>query len=446
MKIKNKKILPFAATIISFLVFITVYIVLIERDLSNERERYSYMARNEAEHITTTVDCVMARTGTLKAMVQDHNGDTSFFSRASEDIYNSVTEETGVTLKNLAIAPDGVVSEVYPLAGNEALIGFNFLDTSLAGNAEAKMAYEQGSTILTNPFELVQGGMGMGGRAPVLLKNGNETELWGLVTVTIDYDNLIEVLGLDNLDGMGVDYALSYIDESGESHLMNGTKDIKEPVKARFNIRNLTWELSMAPEKGWLSIWRVLLFLVIIVALSGFVGLFVSVMIQLHETNRVLLDISNTDGLTGCLNRRAYENDLSEMYITPVGDDFIYVSADLNGLKSVNDTLGHLAGDELIIGAKDCLQEVFDKFGKVYRIGGDEFAALIDADEKAFYKMMIDLRSKVRAWRGDKVKELSMSIGYVFRREYQDDPVKKLIRIADERMYEEKRKYYEAKQ
>lgn len=58
-------------------------------------------------------------------------------------------------------------------------------------------------------------------------------------------------------------------------------------------------------------------------------------------------------------------------------DDFVYVSFDVNGLKIVNDSLGHLAGDEVIIAAADCISKTFGKVGTVYRVGGDEFVALV---------------------------------------------------------------------
>lgn len=57
--------------------------------------------------------------------------------------------------------------------------------------------------------------------------------------------------------------------------------------------------------------------------------------------------------------------------------NFVYVTADLNGLKGANDTLGHAAGNELIRGAADCLRAAFGAFGDIYRIGGDEFAAIL---------------------------------------------------------------------
>ena len=79
----------------------------------------------------------------------------------------------------------------------------------------------------------------MGGRAPVILKNG---EYWGLITVTIDFDNMMDVIGLDNLRGMGVDYSLSYIDDAGNANYLYGNTDLgKDAVKTRFAIRNLTF-------------------------------------------------------------------------------------------------------------------------------------------------------------------------------------------------------------
>lgn len=51
------------------------------------------------------------------------------------------------------------------------------------------------------------------------------------------------------------------------------------------------------------------------------------------------------------------------------------IMMDVNGLKTVNDSCGHMAGDELIIGAAKCIQTSMGEYGKVYRVGGDEFYA-----------------------------------------------------------------------
>ncbi len=426
-------------------VLLIIYYALVKHDLFSERTRYSYIAKDEAEHIVTTIDCVMARANTLKVLIQDHDGDTSFFDDVAEDIYKNVTDETGITLKNFALAPDGVVSKVYPLKGNESLIGFDFLDLSRPGNMEAKEAYEQGHTVLTNPFELVQGGIGMGGRSPVILRDGDKERLWGIVTVTIDYDNLMGVLNLDNLEGMGVDYALSYIDEDGSSHVMQagGLLDA-HPEKIQFKIRNLTWELAVSPKEGWVSPLRHTVATVVILIISGFAGLFSNVLLNLREKNRILYHLSNTDRLTGGLNRMAYGIALSEMSAEMMEDDFVYVSVDLNGLKQTNDTQGHSAGDELINGASRCLCEVFEKYGKVYRIGGDEFAALIHTKEDSIDRIADELQTVTKNWTGENVGELSLSVGYASHKEFPGATMETLIRTADKRMYEAKREYYRA--
>lgn len=441
---KTRKLVVFLSTLVCFVILMVMYSIMLHRDVEAEKARYSYIAKNEAEHIVTTIDCVMARTNTLKALIQDHDGDTSFFDNVAENMYNTVTEETGVSLKNFAVAPDGVVSDVYPLEGNETLIGFDFLDTSRAGNLEAKEAYEQGKTVLTNPFELIQGGLGMGGRAPVVLHDGDSQTLWGLVTVTIDFDNLISVLNLDNLKGMGVDFALSYIDNDGsvqEMHVVGNPGE--DAVKTRFKVRNLTWELAVAPNKGWLSVWSVAVSILVILIISAFVGVFANIMFQLHESNAMLLKLSITDGLSGSLNRRAYEEALSALSNDKIDDNFIYVTADVNGLKKTNDTLGHLSGDELICGAAECMQKVFGEHGDIYRIGGDEFVALIHADESTFDELMKKIQTLADNWKGHTVENLAISVGYAGIREFPDEAIDTLIKTADSRMYKAKREYYE---
>ena len=442
---KKRSIIATIAAAVCALVLSAFYINLFRHELNSEMERYRYIAENEADHIVTTIDCVMARTNTLKAMIQDHNGDTSFFDYVAENIYNNVIDETGITLKNFALAPDGVVSNVYPLEGNESLLGFDFLDTSRLGNLEAKEAYEQGSTLLTNPFELVQGGLGMGGRAPVILRKDGKNELWGLVTVTIDYDNLIEVLGLDNLAGMGVNYALSYIDADGSAHIMQakGTLDDRAQKK-QFKVRNLTWELTVSPEKGWVSDSQIIIAVIISLFISGLIGLFTDVMLKLRENNEILLHLSTTDQLTGGLNRTSYQTALSELSKKPVEDDLVYVSIDLNGLKQINDTFGHLAGDELISIASRCLSEVLGAYGNVYRIGGDEFAALLHVESNSL-DGIIDRLHAASKERTDNIHKLSLSVGYASHQEFPDASIETLIRTADQRMYAEKRAYYREK-
>ncbi len=270
--------------LLTFCIFSSVYYVLVNQSISNEKMRYSYIAKNESNHFITTIDSIMSRTNTLKVLVRDHEGKTDFFDNIAPSIYDAVAMETGVPLKNIAIAPQGVVTDVYPLKGNEALIGFNFLDISHPGNAEAREAYLEGDTVLTNPFQLIQGGIGMAGRSPVLLPVEGESVLWGLVTVTIDFEKLIEMSSLRNFSDMGLEYTLSYITDKGESHVASGVEMIgDDAVKHRFKVRNLTWELAVRPRDGWAAPGQHVIAVCLFLFLSLFAAKFVDMFYELRS-------------------------------------------------------------------------------------------------------------------------------------------------------------------
>ena len=430
---------------ISLAVMLTVTFIVLGSNVKTSRERCGYIAENEAEHITTTIDCVMARTYTLTALIRDHYGDISFFDKVADDIYENVKTDTGVTLKNVAVAPDGVVEAVYPLEGNESFIGFDLLDQSRAGNREAE-AYEKGDTVLTNPFELIQGGKGMAGRAPVIVETDEGEKFWGLATITIDFDNLLEVLSFENLKGMGMAYKLSYIEDDGTAVSMDfsGIVDT-DAVTKRFSVRNLTWELKVSPENGWYSIPKIIFTVFIMLILSVFTGLFVNMFITFRQTNSLLLFDSNTDRLSGCFNRRAYEDDMARLVKTPPGADFVCGSFDINGLKVENDTKGHAAGDELLSAAAESLKETFESYGTVYRIGGDEFAVFFFADAQKLAELQKNLCATAKSKKLRSGAELSVSCGFAAQSEFPGMTADKLSRLADQRMYEAKRRHYEEK-
>ena len=152
-----------------------------------------------------------------------------------------------------------------------------------------------------------------------------------------------------------------------------------------------------------------------------------------------LIYTSNTDELTRCLNRHAYENDINKLKIC---DEWVYISIDLNGLKRVNDTYGHVAGDELIRAAADCMKNSFNEYGKVYRIGGDEFAVIITEDINEFENMIHRFKSNITNWHGEFVDSMAVSYGWVFSTEGNWDSIYEISKAADERMYESKERFY----
>lgn len=147
--------------------------------------------------------------------------------------------------------------------------------------------------------------------------------------------------------------------------------------------------------------------------------------------------LSNTDILTGLPNRRAYEEAVTQ----PCGEGFVYLSVDVNELKRINDNLGHAAGDELLMGAAACLQSALADCGTVFRIGGDEFAALLQL-KRPLGTVLSDLQSKSAAWKGQHVEELSLSCGAATLAEFPGLTAVELAKVADDRMYADKTAYY----
>ena len=156
-----------------------------------------------------------------------------------------------------------------------------------------------------------------------------------------------------------------------------------------------------------------------------------------------LIRISLTDEMTRLFNRRCYDEDLKKYRNGELADDFVLFSIDVNGLKKVNDTKGHAAGDELIKGAADCLALSFGSKGKVYRTGGDEFIAVIHTDDPESIRSSI--KSKADEWHGIYNDEIAMSVGYAAHRSKPELSVDDLEHMADADMYNEKEKYYKEK-
>lgn len=153
---------------------------------------------------------------------------------------------------------------------------------------------------------------------------------------------------------------------------------------------------------------------------------------------------SYLDDMTQISNRKAYERDISNYKNYIPEKDFVFVVFDVNELKKANDGLGHGAGDELLIGAADCIKNCFGKYGKTYRTGGDEFVAIIHAERSEVEKIVERYRNTVSNWSGKLVKSLSMSMGYAIGEEFPEMTALELGKTADMRMYKEKNAYHES--
>ena len=224
---------------------------------------------------------------------------------------------------------------------------------------------------------------------------------------------------------------------------IDGEQSLYIIKKTKKYIVGVTFEIASDNASNMIAILIMAVYLSIAAGVILFVIIILSkVRKEKKEQSAMLLSISemsNIDKMTGCFNRKSYEEDLSNM---SENDQFIYISMDVNGLKIINDSHGHAAGDELICGAAACMRSCFDKYGKVYRIGGDEFVAVLFVQLEQFLWIKTEFDGDIRYWTGNRVEEISISCGYVSSGERKWASMKEIANVADIRMYEEKAMYY----
>lgn len=158
------------------------------------------------------------------------------------------------------------------------------------------------------------------------------------------------------------------------------------------------------------------------------------------ELTEQQVKLSN-DPLTGVLSRFAYLDAINVYHNCPPADMAVFL-VDINGLKVVNDSLGHEAGDELICGATECIEASIGRKGRTFRIGGDEFVVFSNMTKKQVESSLLELEQITHKWSGSKVDKVSVSVGYALAEEYKDFSIDDLVKEADKRMYEQKKEYY----
>ena len=162
---------------------------------------------------------------------------------------------------------------------------------------------------------------------------------------------------------------------------------------------------------------------------------------RMEEAYQDALDMANKDAMTGVKNKRAYaqtEADIDEKIKNGGQEPFAVVVCDLNGLKQVNDTLGHSAGDEFISSSCAIICDVFCH-SPVFRIGGDEFAVILQERD---YEHRDDLTVQLAATL-DEHKHMGirpLAFGMSEFNQETDMRVQDVFERADKLMYEDKEK------
>jgi len=167
-----------------------------------------------------------------------------------------------------------------------------------------------------------------------------------------------------------------------------------------------------------------------------------STLLTLYNNYLLLLNDNQRDHLTGLLNRKSFDDKIMQI-VTLLGDDnkraaeksqFCLAVLDIDHFKRVNDTFGHLFGDEVLLHFSQCMNETFREYDFLFRVGGEEFVVVLrNVDAERAAAIMERFRHVIETHYFPSVGQITVSIGFTFIGP-QDLPVTVMDR-ADKALY-----------
>jgi diguanylate cyclase (GGDEF)-like protein len=349
--------------------------------------------------------------------------------------------------RSLAVAPNFIIQDVYPRANNEAAIGLNLLLDPIQKKAIYR-SIQLDSAVLAGPLELKQGGRAVVIRLPVWVKTEGVPRLWGAVSSTIDFNELLKVSGFEKTSTQ-LNIVMRGIDAGGPAgaiFLGQSLTVSNDAVRMPIFVPGGSWLMAAEPKLGFqVSPWWA--------NRAGIVGLVLSLAFAL-ASYRILFDrsrirhLANHDPLTMLANRRKALLDLKDLSEKNErsGQCFALLSIDLDGFKPINDRHGHEMGDEVLIVVAARLKACIRNGDRVARMGGDEFLVMVADVNKQDQAFLLKYAQRLRAALSEPISisdsatpvQLGASIG-IAAYPRSANKIEDLMDVADQAMYRAKR-------
>ena len=372
-------------------------------------------------------------TDTLKQLLINGNGQIINFSKIAENLMS-------YSIQSVQLAPNGVVTEIYPEEGNEAG-KIDLLKDSYRGEI-SNYAKEYHTIITQGPVELKQGGSGLVVRNPIYLKDENGQEyFWGFTIAILRVPEVFED-STNALSKFKYNYRLSreasVLDKKYVEVDANCDKMIR-PVTYDLTVGKEKWKLEIMPRAGWSNSKTLYLIffggLSLVLLLTG-----LTIVLFLLDERRVeLKELANKDGLTKLYNRYGFDEMAEKMISKNPKEHCVAVLLDVDDFKLINDMYGHAYGDKALISLSENMQKFFSSSALLGRNGGDEFCILLpNCTAKEAKESLIEFTKtpKTFSYKGQ-TYSFCISLGYA---EYPNNAIERsqLMRCADTALYEVK--------
>ena len=251
---KLYKKIRFHCYIVGLITFLTALIVgtfqlhNLEKD---EKTTGKYMAQITEKRVRARLDQYIMLSDLLGNYISaGENLDENTFSELAEKIPN----EDGV-IKAFELAPDGIVTDIYPKQGNEGAFGLDTLQ-EYERKKDAVLARDSGEYTLGGPYQLKQGGTGALLFNPVYQDNNSDQhEFWGFVILVIDWDRFIGEINLNYLSDADFCYRIWTYDRDSSDRIILAESQDDMPdniLTVECTVPNNTWYFDIIPSGGWI--------------------------------------------------------------------------------------------------------------------------------------------------------------------------------------------------
>lgn len=372
-------------------------------------------------------------TDTLKQLLINGNGQIIDFSKIAENLMS-------YSIQSVQLAPNGVVTEIYPEEGNEAG-KIDLLNDSKRGEI-SNYAKDHNITIIQGPIKLKQGGSGLVVRNPIYLEDENGQEyFWGFTIVILRVPEIFED-STNALSKFKYNYRLSreasVLDKKYVEVDANCDKMIR-PATYNLTVGKEKWKLEIMPRAGWGNSKTLYLIffggLSLVLLLTG-----LTIVLFLLDERRVeLKELAHKDGLTKLYNRYGFDEMAEKMIKKDPEAYYVAALLDVDDFKLINDMYGHAYGDKALISLAENMQKLFPSSALLGRNGGDEFCILLpNCTMEEIKEALIEFTKtpKTFSYKGQ-TYSFCISLGYA---EYPNNAIERsqLMRCADAALYEVK--------
>lgn len=424
-------------TCISFIVMIIISLMIILWFFNDKKEtaieKARYLAKSQVSELDRSLSSYMQATNTLRLLIVDSHGKINNFDEVASQLYKN-----DKAFRSIQLAPQGNVQYVYPLAGNEEAFGDLFDDPDR--QKEAEYARDSGKTTLAGPFELYQSGLGIVIRQPIYLEENQQKVFWGFSIVVLNVPEIFNSVHLDDFTHVGYEYKLWRIhpDTQEKQIIMeSSSKDLIDPVETKFDVPGSQWTLSISLKHGWINYLESMPIIISMICVSLLIPALIYAVLKINEQRRKMVEISYQDYLTELYNGRKMSLILSKNI--KESKPFLLIYLDVDKFKQVNDTYGHLVGDQLLKGIASRIKQFLHEKDYGFRIGGDEFViVLYDRDDPLSTIESLEQLLTQTVQLEEFTYHPQVSIGYS---KYPDDAssIEDLVKKADEQMYHHKK-------